>query len=61
MVKRAFQIVKKLITEALVLQLPNFEQPFKVAFDASHVGIRGVVLSQQRHPIMFFSETVNET
>ena len=58
--QQAFQRIKKLLTAALVLQLPNFEKPFEVACDASHVGIGGV-LSQDGHPIAFFSEKLNET
>jgi hypothetical protein len=58
--QRAFDTVKKKLTEAPVLRLPNFEHPFEVACDASHVGIGGV-LSQQGHPIAFYSEKLNDT
>jgi hypothetical protein len=58
--QRAFENVKKKLTEAPVLRLPNFEQPFEVACNASHVGIGGV-LSQQGHPIAFYSEMLNDT
>ena len=56
----AFETIKRKLTEALVLRLPDFEQPFKVACDASHVGVGGV-LSQQGHPIAFYSEKLNDT
>jgi hypothetical protein len=56
---QAFTTIKKLLTEAPILRLPNFEVPFKVACDACHTGIGGV-LSQQGHPIAFFSEKLNE-
>jgi hypothetical protein len=57
--QQAFDKLKKLLTEAPILRLPNFQIPFEVACDASHTGIGGV-LSQQGHPIAFFSEKLNE-
>ena len=56
---RAFKDIKRTITEAPVLQIPNFDEVFEVACDASHVGIRGV-LSQERHLIAFFSEKLSD-
>jgi len=56
---KAFLQVKKLLTEAPVLRMPNFDDPLEVACDASHTGIGGV-LSQHGHPIAFFSEKLNE-
>jgi hypothetical protein len=58
--QQAFEVIKSKLTETPVLKLPDFAQPFEVACDASHVGIGGV-LSQQRHPIAYFSEKLNET
>ncbi|XP_078447377.1 uncharacterized protein LOC144716175 [Wolffia australiana] len=57
---RAFELLKKLMTEAPVLKLPDFGDVFEVACDASGVGIGGV-LSQQGHLIEFFSEKLNDT
>ena len=55
----AFQELKKKMIEATVLRLPNFSKAFEVAYDASRVGIGGV-LSQEGHPIAFFSEKLND-
>ncbi|XP_078437281.1 uncharacterized protein LOC144707900 [Wolffia australiana] len=57
---QAFELLKKLMTEAPVLKLPDFSDVFEVACDASGVGIGGV-LSQRGHPIEFFSEKLNDT
>lgn len=51
----AFERLKQALSKASVLALPNFELPFTVEIDASGVGM-GVILSQQGHPIAYFSK-----
>jgi hypothetical protein len=58
--QKAFEVVKHLLTEAPILQLPNFEVPFEIACDASQIGIGGV-LNQNSHLIAYFSEKLNDT
>ncbi|GFT15520.1 retrovirus-related Pol polyprotein from transposon 17.6 [Trichonephila clavipes] len=51
--------MKRALTEAPVLQLPNFTEQFNLFTDASGVGI-GAVLNQNHRPIAFASRTLNK-
>ncbi|GFY32985.1 retrovirus-related Pol polyprotein from transposon 17.6 [Trichonephila clavipes] len=55
----AFNKVKRALTEAPVLQLPNFQEQFNLVTDARGVGI-GAVLNKNHKPIAFVSRTLNK-
>lgn len=55
---RAFEHCKTLIATSPILAYPDFEKKFTVTTDASDIAI-GSVLSQENHPIAFYSRTLN--
>ncbi|GFS65646.1 retrovirus-related Pol polyprotein from transposon 17.6 [Trichonephila clavipes] len=55
----SFDQIKRTLTEAPILQLPNFSEQFNLFTDASEVGI-GAVLQQNQKPIAFASRTLNK-
>ncbi|GAU17045.1 hypothetical protein TSUD_105440 [Trifolium subterraneum] len=56
---QAFDLMKKIMTSAPVLILPNFEIPFEVECDAAGREI-GAVLMQQKQPIAYFSKALSD-
>ncbi|XP_071903401.1 uncharacterized protein [Coffea arabica] len=54
----AFEDLKRVMTTAPVLNMPNFELPFVIETDACGVGM-GAVLMQQGHPIAFLNKALS--
>lgn len=55
---KAFELLKKAMSEVPVLGMSNFNKPFTLETDASGVRIRAV-LSQEGRPIAFLSQALS--
>jgi hypothetical protein len=55
----ASNIIKKIMSTCLVLALPYFTEPFFLECDASHEGIREILM-QNRHLISFERRKIRE-
>ena len=55
-----FTELKHRLCCALVLTLPDLQQPFEIKTDASDYAI-GAVLTQQGHLVAYHSETLSDT
>ena len=62
--QEAFKILRKRITSEPVLKQPQLEQQFEVEVDASGYAIGAVLMQRdekgKRHPVAYFSSTLNE-
>ena len=58
---KSFQEIKDKITHAPMLRVSKFSKSFKVACDAFGIGIRGRVLNQEGHSIVYFSKKLKVT
>ena len=57
--QESFEAIKRNMTIAPILTLPDFSKVFELDCDASNVGI-GTILSQKGRPISFLSEKLND-
>ena len=62
--QEAFETLRKRITSEPVLKQPQLEQQFEVEVDASGYAIGAVLMQRdeqgKRHPVAYFSSTLNE-
>ena len=56
---RAFQTMKRILADGAKLAYPNFSKPFIIHTDASHSQL-GSVISQDNHPIAYYSRKLND-
>jgi hypothetical protein len=62
--QQAMENIKAILTNSPVLLAPNFDKPFKLAVDASDVGVGSVLFQEDAqgidHPVSFFSKKLNK-
>ena len=56
--EHAFNELKDKLCNAPLLALPDFEKTFEIECDASGIGIRAILMQDQR-PLMYFSENLS--
>ena len=56
--ENTFNELKKKLTTAPLLVLPNFDKTFEIECDASDLGIDAVLMKDEKS-LMYFSEKVN--
>ena len=56
---KAFKEVKRLMSEVLVMHLPDLAKMSELTCDTSRLEIGGV-LNQENYPIAYFSEKLND-
>lgn len=58
---KAFKEIKSRMTEALIMQLPDFSKVFEITGNVSGVGIGGVLTQEGHHLMAYLSEKLNES
>ena len=60
----SFEFVKSMLANEPILMAPDFSKPFKLAVDASDIGIGSVLIQEDDqsidHPICYFSKKLNK-
>jgi hypothetical protein len=57
--ENTFNLLKSKLISAPLLSLPDFNKAFEIKCDASGIGI-DIVLMQEKRPIAYFSEKLND-
>ena len=62
--RKSFTRIKAVLTSYPILQSPDFDKPFKMATDASDIGVGAVLIQEDStgtdHPVAFFSRKLNQ-